>query len=314
MTAPAVSVVIPFYNAGGQLERAVRSVFGQSFADWELILVDDGSTDGSRALAAQLIAGEARAKLILQDNRGVSAARNRGTTEASATLVAFLDADDEFMPDFLKICLELTRRQPDAVLWGTRFYLEKAGKRTEPDSCGLPENDDSLIADYFLTAGGFPPVRAGSAIMLKEALLAAGGFPEGVRWGEDLDTWLRLGLNGRFAICRSFGHIFHTGHGGRASWNSDKREYPTLSRQTELEYCSKLRDNLREPYLREYFNWFRLVAAADCLRLGQRDTAKEMLALASGTQKYTLKLRNLRIKSMAPAPLMKAAARLRALF
>jgi len=97
-----ISVVMPVWNAAATLEASVRSVFGQSLTDWELILVDDGATDGSAALCDRLAAEDSRVRVIHQENAGVSCARNAGIDAANGALLSFLDADDRYHPDFLK--------------------------------------------------------------------------------------------------------------------------------------------------------------------------------------------------------------------
>ena len=113
MSEPTVSVVVPTYNRAELLPRALDSIIGQTFSDWEIVLVDDGSIDGTSELAAtyerQL---GSLFRFIRQDNQGSSAARNLGIDESRGEFVAFLDSDDEFFPTKLERQLELFRRRP----------------------------------------------------------------------------------------------------------------------------------------------------------------------------------------------------------
>lgn len=117
---PTVSVVVIFYNAAPFLAEAVDSVVAQTYSDWELLLVDDGSTDGSTAIAQQYVAAEPRRVKYLQhpgrQNLGMSATRNRGLTEARGAFVAFLDADDFWHPDKLERQVALLDANPSAGL------------------------------------------------------------------------------------------------------------------------------------------------------------------------------------------------------
>ena len=106
-----VSVIIPVYNRAGMLERSVRSVMEQSLSDWELILVDDGSTDGSAGICDGFVAADPRIRAFHKQNGGVSSARNLGLDEARGEWLAFLDADDRFYPDALEKAL--ARAQAD---------------------------------------------------------------------------------------------------------------------------------------------------------------------------------------------------------
>ena len=98
---PAISLIVPVYKAEAFLEKCVSSIQAQSFADWELILVDDGSPDGSGAMCDKMAADDSRIQVIHQENGGVSAARNRGMSVATGTFLAFADADDWLPPDAL---------------------------------------------------------------------------------------------------------------------------------------------------------------------------------------------------------------------
>ncbi|HYG55797.1 MAG TPA: glycosyltransferase family 2 protein [Burkholderiales bacterium] len=110
MPPPAVSVILPAYNAAATLGFAVQSVRRQTWRDWELIVVDDGSRDGTAELAQELARLEGRLRLIRQPNRGVSAARNAGIEAARGRYLAFLDADDLWLPRKLARQLEFMRR------------------------------------------------------------------------------------------------------------------------------------------------------------------------------------------------------------
>jgi len=114
---PAVSVVIPLYNKGPHIARALNSVLAQTFQDFEVIVVDDGSTDDG----AEVVRGvdDPRIRLIQQENRGVSAARNRGIEAARAELIAFLDADDEWLAEHLETIIRLRRNALEVGIYAT---------------------------------------------------------------------------------------------------------------------------------------------------------------------------------------------------
>ncbi|MBN2289790.1 MAG: glycosyltransferase family 2 protein [Candidatus Glassbacteria bacterium] len=301
---PLVSVIIPMYNSRQTIARAVGSVFEQTVADWELVVVDDGSDDGSDRVLEELVSGHHWASVIRQANAGASAARNRGMEEANAGLVAFLDADDQWTPDFLETVLGLRERFSDCSLWGTRYLLVGPhGLRLTPEWIGLPESE-GVIENYLATAGGSPPVVSGSAIIAKECLLEAGGFPEGVRWGEDLDTWLRLSLRCHFAVSPHFCHLCYIDRPGRMSLRPQLREYPLLTLEVERAYAEKI-NLLRRHELAEYFHWLRLTAAGDSMRLGQRKTARGLLEAAKTTERFRAAWRRAVLKSIIPGWLMR---------
>jgi len=117
VSEPAVSVVIPSYNRAAVLGRAINSVIAQTFDDWEIVLVDDGSTDDTDALLARYADRLGpKLRVIRQENAGAAAARNRGIDAARGVFVAFLDSDDEFLPDKLQRQIELFRIRPELGL------------------------------------------------------------------------------------------------------------------------------------------------------------------------------------------------------
>lgn len=189
----SVSVIIPLYNKAGSIRRAIESVLAQTISDFELLVVDDGSTDGGAELAAA--ATDVRVRIIKQPNAGVSAARNRGVSEARSDLVAFLDADDTWEPRFLEATLDAQSRYPVAVAWFSDF-LEVGPEKTVPTIGAWGKA--RVIRDYpdwFVRHRG-NGLFSSSSLVRKDALEACGGFPEGVRNGEDTDTWFRLAWQG----------------------------------------------------------------------------------------------------------------------
>lgn len=190
---PAISVVMPLYNKEREVARAIRSALAQTFTDYELIVVNDGSTD--RSVDAVATFNDDRIRLVHQNNQGVSAARNRGVSETRAKLVAFLDADDEWLPQFLATVWRLSNGQPDSAVFATGYLLREPGGRTRLAvlhglSTGFTEG---TLEDYFAVAAASDPPLFSSAIAVRrEALQSVGGFPTGIRSGEDLLTWARL--------------------------------------------------------------------------------------------------------------------------
>jgi len=187
-----ISVVIPLYNKEKTIERALRSVLAQTFQDFEIIVVDDGSTDNGSQVVA--FVADPRIRLVRQPNAGVSAARNRGVTEARGEVVAFLDADDEWLPGFLEAIHELVKTNPSASVFATGYFKVMADGRHCPAAVGA-----NHLQNYFqVAADSDPPIHASAMAVRKSALEEIGGFPVGTKSGEDLLTWARLAV--RFAI------------------------------------------------------------------------------------------------------------------
>lgn len=202
-----ISVVIPLYNKALTIDAAIASVVAQSWADWRLIVVDDGSRDSGPELVSQWEAKDPRIKLVSQANAGVSAARNHGAAMSSSEYVAFLDADDVWLPDHLENLAALSQAVPEAVMWAAAYRLvDDVGNdrpvHLQPEVAG--GLGYYLIDDYFTESVRHEfPVHSSAVMVRKSALQAIGGFPVGVRSGEDVLTWARLSCMGPFPISRS---------------------------------------------------------------------------------------------------------------
>jgi cellulose synthase/poly-beta-1,6-N-acetylglucosamine synthase-like glycosyltransferase len=198
-----ISVVIPLFDKASTIRRALDSVCAQTAGAREILVVDDGSTDGGGALARAY--PDERVRLIEQENQGVGAARNAGIRAASGELVAFLDADDAWEPDFLETILALRRDHPAAAVFGTGYLVHQAGLTRASILRGMPPGfDRGLLAPYFAVAArSDPPLCSSSVAVTREALASVGGFPAGVPVGEDLLTWARLAVRFDVAYARA---------------------------------------------------------------------------------------------------------------
>jgi glycosyltransferase involved in cell wall biosynthesis len=184
--APAISIVMPCYNAAAHLPASVGSVLAQTFSDWELIAVDDGSRDDT--LAWLRTRTDARIRPLTQPNRGVSAARNAGLATARGRLVAFLDADDTWRADFLEKMQAALEARPDAVLAYCGWQnLGLPGGRGEPF---IPPDYETPDKVETLFGGCRWPIHA--ALVRREAVLAANGFDPALKNAEDYALWLQV--------------------------------------------------------------------------------------------------------------------------
>ena len=198
-----ISVVIPLYNKEKQIAYTLQSVFEQTFQDFEIVAVDDGSTDNSVEEVEKF--DDSRIRLIHQTNAGVSAARNRGIEEARGELIAFLDADDEWMPEYLATQYGLYQKYPECSVYACNYeFRDSEGKVTPTIIRKLPfEGEDGVLSNYFEVAScSHPPICSISIMVKKTAIQAIGGFPLGIKSGEDLLTWARLAVNEKFAYSR----------------------------------------------------------------------------------------------------------------
>jgi glycosyltransferase involved in cell wall biosynthesis len=190
-----ISVVIPLYNKEQSAARAIRSVLSQCYPHFELIVVDDGSTDGSLEVAQRF--SEPRMTVLTQSNKGVASARNRGISVAKGEYICFLDADDEYSPGFLDEIAKLISAKPDAALFCCRYKEVDEFGRPFVGNADLPETFFGEVTDFFLHYKHSRSLMCSSNICAKRSFIdAVGGFPDGQRIGEDIYLWLRIALLG----------------------------------------------------------------------------------------------------------------------
>jgi glycosyltransferase involved in cell wall biosynthesis len=182
------SVVIPLYNKQEFIERTVASVLSQTHADFELIVVDDGSTDHSVERLQHV--SDPRMRILRQANAGEGAARNRGMAEASRAWIALLDADDYWFPDHLAELAAIIGRHPDAGMVATSYA------EGEEPAAAQPAQGPSIIReiDYFMVASRDIGVVWSSVVALRRSIAAAVGGFASFRRGADLEYWARMAL------------------------------------------------------------------------------------------------------------------------
>lgn len=189
-----ISVVIPLYNKEKSIAQTLECVLNQTYKDFEVIVVDDGSKDNSAAIVEAF--NDERIRLVRQKNGGVSAARNRGTAEARGEYVAFLDADDAWKQNHLESITNLIHQFPKSGAWATCYVNNLNGENHRIILNKLPFNGDTgLLTNYFeVCSCSHPPVWSSAVCVEKSLLQEIGGFPLGVTSGEDLLTWARIAI------------------------------------------------------------------------------------------------------------------------
>jgi len=193
---PAISVVVPIYNAALHIEQTLRSVLTQSLSNWELIAVDDGSTDDSLAIVRRLFGDDPRVRILPQSNAGVSMARNRGVALSRAPLIAFLDADDLWHPDKLRLHVEHHACHADVGVSFARVEFLSPGGTPTGLQAALPRQ--SLAPEDFLCEN--PTTTTSNWVLRRELFASVGGFVADMSYSEDLEWLLRVACDGRWRI------------------------------------------------------------------------------------------------------------------
>ena len=261
------SVVIPLYNKEKQIAVTLQSVFAQTCADYEIIVIDDGSTDGSPAVVESL--HDPRIRLIRQANAGVSAARNLGIAEARGEYIALLDADDEWRPDYLATIAALIRKYPQCDVFATNYsHVDSNGKTFPTILRKLPfDGDDGILYNYFEVASvSSPPICSICITARKEAFQSVGGFPLGIKSGEDLLTWARLAARYKIAYSKKPLAVFNVEGYDR---NERPKRIPAENDTVATELL-KLKDEFNPSNINQYISFWHKMRAVIYMRLGMK--------------------------------------------
>jgi glycosyltransferase involved in cell wall biosynthesis len=191
--APRVSAIIPVYNGAATIERALKSVFDQTFTDYEIVICDDGSTDDTPSVLAKY--GD-KIRVVRQPNRGLPAARNAAVAASRGELLALIDHDDEWLPPKLELAVAAMLADPGAaLLYSDMIVVNEAGgkiRRSQigPDAAHAPTMDEMLTRIW--------PITPSTVVMRRDAFSRAGGFCEQLISAEDIHFWLLMREQGRF--------------------------------------------------------------------------------------------------------------------
>lgn len=276
---PKVSIVIPLYNKGPYIHRALTSILNQTIKNFEVIVVDDGSTDNSAETVRKM--NDPRIRLIRQRNQGVSAARNRGVSESTTDFIAFLDADDEWMPSHLETMMRLREKYPEAGMYATGYRIcMPDGKLRWPVFKDIPAPPwEGLLSNYFtISALGENPVTSTSVGIPKRIFLEAGQFSTGYWYGEDDDLWGRIALKYPVAFSREPGAINHREAVNRACSKTPPlyTEEPFVKTARSAISRQEITPELVGP-VSEYINKKEIHRALNSILAGDRKNAKLIL-------------------------------------
>jgi len=207
---PKISLVVPLYNKVNEVERAIDSIFAQTIQDFELIIVDGGSTDGSLDVIKKY-ENDPRYHLIHQVSKGLPAGRNEGIAVASTNFIAFLDADDEWCPTFLEKIFHLRDNYPNAGLYATAYATSFGDYIHEPHLSGIPSAPwEGLLESYFRSSAlaFIYPFAPCCVAIPKSTFEKIGLFNPKLRTGEDAEMWGRIALKFPIAFTSSIGAIY----------------------------------------------------------------------------------------------------------
>ncbi|KKG27045.1 hypothetical protein DU52_04905 [Methanosarcina mazei] len=286
-----MSIVIPLYNKEQYIKRALCSVYNQTVQDFEVIVIDDGSTDKGAQVVKNI--HDARFRLISQENAGVSVARNIGIKESKSELIAFLDADDEWMPNYLETILRLREKYPYAGLYATSMkneFIESMLVNIEEESRNLVPKEGLLLNYFKIYKKGHALFGASSVTIPREVFLYVGGFQAGFWWGEDVDMWGRIALKYPIAYNSQVCAIYYQNVANSAvERKKPVKIHPFVKTAREtLELGQVPREFVND--LTEYIQFLEMFTAKHDIKTGDRDLALKLLARSDIKLAYKKKL------------------------
>lgn len=202
------SVVIPLYNKSEQIENTLKSVLNQTFSNFEIIVINDGSTDESETIVRGI--NDNRIHFFNQKNQGVSVARNLGIEKSQGKLIAFLDADDCWFPNHLEELARLYNSFPDCGIYCSRYKIKTTEKHFQTPVFNAVSNSfEGVVSNYFFSNTPFRITWTSSLSIPKEILEKTGGFTPGVTNGQDMELWTKIGIHYPVAITNKTTAIYN---------------------------------------------------------------------------------------------------------
>ena len=195
---PFFSVIIPLYNKEQFITNTLKSVLNQTFTDFEVIIVNDGSTDNSLEKIAEFT--DHRIQIYHQDNQGVSTARNKGIELAKAEYIAFLDADDIWKDNHLQSFFDVINKYPEAGLYCNRYEIKINRKKVLKTQFDFENEFEGYLTDFFKSSLINRVALTSAVCIPKHVYDKIGGFNEKITLGEDLEYWIRIAVKYQVVI------------------------------------------------------------------------------------------------------------------
>ncbi|MEN8992301.1 glycosyltransferase family 2 protein [Avibacterium paragallinarum] len=274
MTNNFLSIVIPLYNKQYSIRRAVESVLNQSYQNFEIIVVNDGSTDESLLQVSEI--KDTRVKVISIENSGVAFARNLGIEKSRSKYVCLLDGDDEYYPEFLAEINKMISINSSCSLYSCRYEVIDSNGHLKVGNLSLGNEYFGIVNEFYKSYSLSRSLVCSSSVCINKDLFnRVGGFPVGKKTGEDIYVWLNLNLLGPTFFSSKILSLIHQDAENRTNTRVDREipyhlEYFLFNRSSNhqeiIDYCEKSAfiqsvDALRVGNLkiyRKYLNYFKI--------------------------------------------------------
>ncbi len=283
-----ISVIIPLYNKEDYISTSIKSIFKQSYNDYEIIVVNDGSTDKSVDIAKAF--NDERIRIFNKKNAGVAAARNKGIEEAKGEFITFLDADDEWNEDYLATQMDLVEKFPQCDVFATNYeFCDANGKKTKTIIRGIQfQEETGILNNYFEVATkSHPPIWTSAVMLRTNAIRSLGGFPIGIKSGEDLLTWARLAVKYKIAYSKKACSIYNIPNTSSFAKPSRKPQQPDI---VGMELKQLYLNNKNIKGLKECVGLWHKMRASIYSRLGMSMSCFREIKQALKYNPYNLKL------------------------
>lgn len=266
---PKISVVIPLFNKEPVFKNTLTSVLAQELTDFEVVIIDDGSTDGSGSIATSFT--DSRIRYFKTENQGVSAARNLGVQKSESELIAFLDADDFWFPNHLAELYQLYLDFPSCGMLSSRYTKKISDKKlTTNYFVNLPKDYYGIIPNFFEANFVDRIITSSSVLIPKKILTHVGGFNKNVNSGEDTELWTKIAIQYPVAIHNKVTAIYHF----EISDSLSKKNISSKKIFDFDQFRNFEKDNLS---LKAFLDIYRIEYALQFRIVGLKDQSKRLL-------------------------------------
>ncbi|VXB68457.1 Glycosyl transferase [Flavobacterium sp. 9AF] len=291
---PFFSIIIPVYNKAEYIHTTLKSVFAQKYQNFEIIIVDDGSTDESIKKINQIT--DSRITLFKQENKGVSTARNLGIKQAKGKLIAFLDADDYWLPNHLEELFLLYSDFPNCGIYCNLYTIKTTEKYfQEINFRGIEKNFRGIVPNYFYSSKPFRIAWTSALAIPKNILDLINGFNENSTIGEDIELWTHIGINYPVALSNKKTAIYNY----HIPFSLSKKRIDSVQLMNFIQFE---KDELTNKYLKEFLDVYRFFYAIQFKAIGNNKKAQELF---KNIDKRNIGLQNL-LLFFLPSALLKS--------
>ncbi len=308
------SIIIPLYNKEKYIEKTILSVLQQSEQDFEVIVVDDGSTDNSANIVRKI--KNSKIRLVCKENGGVSSARNLGICESRGDNICFLDGDDIWERDFLETISMLIEKFPEAGLFCASYQVSYKKRVVQPQFRSTMNTEAHLIKDFFeMATGPFWVCNSSNAVVKREIILSMNKwFPENESVYEDFDFWIRIGANNATAhsnrVCSTYNRV--TEENARTDHYCKKEIYSKTFMKTLNDFLGNTQYNEQQKkWIKSIIDRRMVPYIFSLLCIGKREKAKYELNHWDVSYEYGKYKVALKMMRMMPFGLLKLLQEIR---